>query len=449
MSHRPPALLDELAWRGLLYQHTDGLGEALARGPVAGYCGFDPTAASLHVGSLVPVMALVHLQRAGHRPVALVGGGTGMIGDPSGKTAERQLLTPEKVEENVRGIAGQLARFLDFTGRRGAVMRDNADWLLDRGLISFLRDIGKHFTVNYLLQKEAVQSRLGSEAGISYTEFSYVLLQAYDFLELYRRDGVTLQLGGSDQWGNITAGTTLVRRVEGAEVHALTLPLVTNASGRKFGKSEAGQNVWLDPALTSPYQFYQFWINADDRDVPTYLRYITLLTREEVEALERAAGEHPERREAQRALAHDVTVRVHGEEAARAAEEVSGLLFGKADPSSLSPAALEMLRAEVPFVEVPAPTLQGSSAEQAPDDAKAVGGQDGTGLDVIELVVVAKLAPSRGAAKRLLEQGGVSVNGRRLSAADRQVSLDALLPGRHLLLRKGGREYALVRVGEL
>jgi tyrosyl-tRNA synthetase len=439
MSHRPPALLDELAWRGLLYQHTDGLGEALARGPVAGYCGFDPTAASLHVGSLVPVMALVHLQRAGHRPVALVGGGTGMIGDPSGKTAERQLLTPEKVEENVRGIAGQLARFLDFTGRRGAVMRDNADWLLDRGLITFLRDIGKHFTVNYLLQKEAVQSRLGSEAGISYTEFSYVLLQAYDFLELYRRDGVTLQLGGSDQWGNITAGTTLVRRVEGAEVHALTLPLVTNASGRKFGKSEAGQNVWLDPALTSPYQFYQFWINADDRDVPTYLRYFTLLTREEVEALERAAGEHPERREAQRALAHDVTARVHGEEAARVAEEISGLLFGKADPTSLSAVTLEALAREVPFVDVPAP-----SGAAGVDGGE--GALDGAALDVIELIVATQLAASRGAAKRLLDQGGVYVNGRRMSASDRHVALDALLAGRYVLLRKGARDYALARV---
>jgi tyrosyl-tRNA synthetase len=428
MSQPFPALLDELAWRGLLYQNTDGLAAALARGPLSGYCGFDPTAPSLHVGSLVPVMGLVHLQRAGHRPVALVGGGTGMIGDPSGKSAERQLLTREAVEANVAGIRTQLERFLDFSGRRGALMRNNADWLLGYDLIGFLRDVGKHFTVNYMLQKEAVQSRLGSESGISYTEFSYVLLQAADYLELFRRDGVTLQLGGSDQWGNITAGATLVRKVEGAEAHALTLPLVTTASGAKFGKSE-GNAVSLDPRLTSPYRFYQFWINVDDRDVGKYLRYFTLLPRDEVEALERTAAEHPERREAQQALARDVTARVHGEEAARAAAEVSGLLFGKAEAASLSPAALDALRGEVPFVEVPAAA-------------------DGGALDVVELLVAAQLAPSRGAAKRLVDQGGVYVNGRRVAGADRHVGTGSLLPGRHLLLRKGARDYALVQVRE-
>jgi tyrosyl-tRNA synthetase len=430
MSHSTTDLLAELSWRGLLYQHTEALGEALARGPVSGYCGFDPTAPSLHVGNLVPVMGLVHLQRAGHRPVALVGGGTGMIGDPSGKAAERQLNTREKVEENVRGIRAQLERFLDFSGPTGAVLRDNAEWLLSLGAVSFMRDVGKHFTVNQMLQKESVQSRLGSESGISYTEFSYMLLQAYDYLELHRRDGVTLQLGGSDQWGNITAGISLVRRIESWIVHGLTLPLVTTAAGTKFGKSEAGA-VWLDPALTSPYKFYQFWVNADDRDVPSYLRFFTLRPRDEVEALERAAVEHPERREAQQALAREVTGRVHGEEAARAAEEVSGLLFGKGDPAALSPTAVDALRGEVPFAEVPFAEVRDAGGE---------------GLDVLELFVAAGLVASRGAAKRLLEQGGLYVNGRRLSAADRRVTADVFLAGGYVLLRKGAREYALVRV---
>ena len=240
MAHPTSDYLAELAWRGLLFQHTEAVGEALARGPVSGYCGFDPTASSLHVGSLVPIMGLVHLQRAGHRPVALVGGGTGMIGDPSGKSAERQLITREQVEENVRGVREQLERFLDFDSPNAARVVDNADWLLSLDAIAFMRDVGKHFTVNYMLQKESVQTRLAGESGISYTEFSYMLLQAYDYLELYRRYGVTLQVGGSDQWGNMTAGTALVRKVEGAEAHVVTFPLVTNASGAKFGKSEGG-----------------------------------------------------------------------------------------------------------------------------------------------------------------------------------------------------------------
>ena len=415
--------LSELAWRGLLFQHTEAVGEALARGPVSGYCGFDPTASSLHVGSLVPIMGLVHLQRAGHRPVALVGGGTGMIGDPSGKSAERQLITPLQVAENVRGVRGQLERFLDFQGPNAARVVDNGDWLLPLDAIAFMRDVGKHFTVNYMLQKESVQTRLASESGISYTEFSYMLLQAYDYLELYRREGVTLQVGGSDQWGNMTAGTALVRKVEGAEAHVITFPLVTNASGAKFGKSEQG-NVWLDGARTSPYKFYQFWVAVDDRDVARYLRYFTLLPREEVEALERAAAERPERREAQQALARDVTARVHGAEAARAAEEVSRLLFGGGEAGELSPAALELLRAEVPYHEL------------------TVGGE----LDALDLFVAAKLVASRGAGKRLLEQGGVYVNGRRVTPAERTVGGEALLHGGHLLLRKGAREYALVRV---
>jgi tyrosyl-tRNA synthetase len=425
------SLLDELRWRGLVYQHTDGLAEALGAGVVSGYAGFDPTAPSLHVGNLVPVMGLVHLQRAGHRPVVLVGGGTGLIGDPSGRTSERQLASADTVAANTAAIRDQLARFMDFEGTRAAIVRNNADWLTRLGAIEFMRDVGKHFTINYMLQKESVKARL--EGGISYTEFSYMLLQAYDFLELWRRDGVTLQLGGSDQWGNITAGIELIHRAEGtdAQGHALTLPLVTTASGAKFGKSEAGA-VWLDPALTSPYRFYQYWINADDRDVGRYLRYFTLRSRGEIEALDRAMAEHPEQREAQRALAREMTARLHGDDALRAAAEVSGFYFGGLDPSALSAGALAQLSTDAPFVEV----MEADVAGDAP-------GQ----LDVLKLLTAAGIAASNGAARRLLEQGGVSINKRKLGGTERYVDAGtALLRGRHVILGKGKREYALVRV---
>src|SRR5688500_13924047 len=285
-------VLDELAWRGLLHQYTEGLGESLAAGPVTAYCGFDPSAPSLHVGNLIPVMGLVHLQRGGHRPIALVGAGTGMIGDPSGKRTERLLMTPDMVEDNAAQIHRQLERFLDFTGSAAARMRNNAEWLLPLTAIGFMRDVGKHFTVNYMMQKESVKARL--EEGISYTEFSYMLLQAYDYLELHRRDGVTLQVGGSDQWGNITAGVELIRKVAGADAHALTYPLFTTAAGAKFGKTESGA-VWLDSERTSPYKFFQFWINADDRDVGKFLRYFTLLPRQTIEELDRETAAHPDR----------------------------------------------------------------------------------------------------------------------------------------------------------
>ncbi|HUX32490.1 MAG TPA: tyrosine--tRNA ligase [Gemmatimonadaceae bacterium] len=424
-------LLDELQWRGLVYQHTDGLADALNAGIVTGYAGFDPTAASLHVGSLVPVMGLMHLQRHGHRPVVLVGGGTGLIGDPSGRSTERQLSSPDQVAANTAAIRRQLSRFMEFDGRHGAVVRDNAEWLTTLGAIEFMRDVGKHFTVNYMLQKESVKTRL--EGGISYTEFSYMLLQAYDFLELWRRDGVTLQLGGSDQWGNITAGIELIHRAEGtgAQGHGLTMPLVTTASGAKFGKSEAGA-VWLDASLTSPYAFYQYWINTDDRDVARYLRYFTLRSRADIEALERTVAEHPERREAQRALAGEMTRRLHGDAALQAAEEVSGFYFGGLDPASLSPAALAQLSTDAPFVEVSESDVAGDTAGQ---------------LDVCKLLTAAGIAASNGAARRLLEQGGVSVNKRKLAASERYVdAAGVLLAGRHVILGKGKRDYALVRL---
>ena len=415
------SLLAELEWRGLLYQQTEGLGAALAAGPVPGYSGFDPTGPSLHVGHLVPVMALVHLQRAGHPPIALVGGGTGLIGDPSGKASERQLLTAETTAENARGLRQQLERFLDFSGRAAARVMDNAEWLRPMPLIDFLRDVGKYFPINAMLAKESVRSRL--DAGISFTEFAYMLLQAYDFLELHRRAGVRLQLGGSDQWGNMTAGTELIRRSTGAEAHALTVPLLTTAAGTKFGKTEAG-SVWLDAGRTSPYAFYQFWINADDRDVPRYLRFFTLLPRGEIEALDRLTTEQAAGREAQRTLARNVTERVHGAAAVRAAEEVSQLLFSKGDPRSLSPDALAMLRREIAF------------AEHAGDGA----------ADVLDLLVATGLAASKGAAKRLVEQGGVSVSGRKVSMSERTIADADLLADRHVLLRKGARDWALVRL---
>ena len=413
--------LEELTWRGLLFQQTDGAADALSRGIVTGYCGFDPTASSLHAGNLVAIMSLVHLQRAGHRPVALVGGGTGMIGDPSGKASERTLLTPELVDQNIAGISEQLARVLDFDGPRGALMRNNADWLRPLDLIGFLRDVGKHFTVNYMLQKDSVDSRITSETGISFTEFSYMLLQAYDFAELYRRDGVTLQVGGSDQWGNITAGTTLVRKMHGAEAHGVTLPLLTTSAGTKFGKSESGA-VWLDAARTSPYQFYQFWIGADDRDAGRYLRTFTLLSRAEIEALDETTTAAPEKREAQQQLARLVTTLIHGADAAQTAAEVSALLFAKGDPTSLSASALEALAREVPS----------SVVEQAET------------YDTLTLFVTAGLTASKGEARRLLQQGGLSVNGTKLSADETSLASERLLRGQYFLLRKGARDYALI-----
>ncbi|HEU4995212.1 MAG TPA: tyrosine--tRNA ligase [Gemmatimonadaceae bacterium] len=423
MSH---PLLAELRWRGMLHQHTDGLSDALSRGMVSGYVGFDPTAASLHVGNLVPVMGLVHLQRHGHRPVFLAGGGTGMIGDPSGKTTERQLLSMEEIAENTARIRTQLEHFVDPKGTNGALVRNNADWLAPLKAIEFMRDVGKHFTVSYMMQKESVKARM--EIGLSYTEFSYMLLQAYDYLQLFRRDGVTLQLGGSDQWGNITAGIELIRRTDGGDAEALTFPLITTASGTKFGKTEAGA-VWLDPERTSPYRFYQFWMNTDDRDVGQMLRFFTLLDRETIEGLDRATTERPQDREAQRTLARDVTERLHGAGARQAAEEVSLLLFGKGDPRSLSAAALTQLENEIPTFVV---TKDGSIDS----------------FDLIEAVTAGKdaLFKSKSEARRAMEQGGLYLNGERLGVARVTIPREQFLHGAYLLMRKGARSYGLVRV---
>jgi tyrosyl-tRNA synthetase len=420
-------LLEELQWRGMLHQQTDGLSAALSSGTVSGYCGFDPTAPSLHVGNMVPVMGLVHLQRHGHRPVFLAGGGTGMIGDPSGKSSERPLLSPEEIAENTRHISRQLERFVDTTGKNAALMENNATWLAPLKAIDFMRDVGKHFTVNYMMQKESVKARL--ESGVSYTEFSYMLLQAYDFMQLHQRHGVTLQVGGSDQFGNITAGIELLRRAKGVEAHALTFPLITTAAGTKFGKTEAGA-VWLDATRTSPYRFYQFWINTDDRDVGQMLRFFTLKERAEIEALDAATTARPEAREAQRALAHDVTARLHGADAAKAADEVSQLLFGKGDPATLSPVALGLLESEIPVFSV----------------AKREGADT---FDVIDAICGGSnaLFKSKGEARRALEQGGLYFNGARVSAERVPIEPGSLLHGKFLLVRKGGRSYGLVKLG--
>jgi tyrosyl-tRNA synthetase len=446
--------LDELAWRGLLFQYTEGVREMLATGSTVAYCGFDPTARSLHVGNLIPVMGLAHLQRAGHKPIALVGGGTGMIGDPSGRVAERQLNSLEVVEENVRGIRHQLERFLDFSGPRGALMRNNAEWLMGLGAIEFMRDVGKHFTVNYMIAKDSVKSRL--EGGISYTEFSYMLLQAYDFLELYKREGVRLQIGGSDQWGNITAGVELIRRSAGVEAHCVTLPLVTTASGAKFGKSEAGA-VWLDPSQTSPYKFYQFWINTDDRDVGKYLRYFTLLSREEIEALEAAAQERPESRDAQRALAAEVTMMVHGADAARDAADASKLVFDRnADPRQFAPTVLESLTQELPSATVDLRGGNGTGGDAASANVTTVdgsvatvslkSGSHGAGVDVLDAFVVTGLVKSKGDARRLLQQGGLYANGEKLSPEKGVLAMSGAIHGQYYVLRKGAREIAIVRL---
>ena len=419
-------LLDELQWRGLLYQHTDGVAEALASGPIAGYIGFDPTAPSLHIGTLLVIMLLVRLQNAGHRPVALAGGGTGLIGDPSGKSSERPLADAHTIATNTAAIGKQLERFLDFTGPNAARMLDNSEWLVSLRAIDFMRDVGKHFTVNYMLQKDSVQGRM--EAGISYTEFSYMLLQAYDFLELRRRHDVRLQMGGSDQWGNITAGIELIRRAAGLDAHAITSPLVTTSAGTKFGKTEAGA-VWLDAELTSPYQFYQVLVNVDDRDAGRYLRYFTLLPREAIEALEASLAAAPEKREAQYALAAEVTARVHGDQAAATAREVSTLLFGGGEPHALSRIALAALAREIPVFTVAL-------------------GEQLTTSDVLDAVCAGPdaLFKSKGDMRRLLQQAGISMNGRRLTPEREPIGFGELLGGEYLLIRKGAKTYALVQV---
>jgi tyrosyl-tRNA synthetase len=415
-------LLAELKWRGFVHQHTRELEAHLAAGRRTLYCGFDPTAPSLQLGNLMPIMLLRQFQLAGHRPIALMGGGTGMIGDPSGKPDERPLLSPEQIRANLHRMRDQMARLLDFdTGPAQALVLNNADWLLEQRVVTFLRDVGKHFTVNIMLQKESVQARL--EGGLSYTEFSYMLLQAYDFLHLFQERQCTIQVGGSDQWGNITAGIDLIRRVKGGEAHGLVAPLVTTASGAKFGKTEAGA-IYLDPSLTSTYKFYQFWFNVDDGHVESYLKLFTLWPRDEIAALLRTHQKDPSKREAQRKLAAAVTAMVHGKEAPESATVVNGILFSDLDPRSVDANTLALLAQEIPTAHL-------SSTD---------------GLSLVDAIVQAGLAKSKSEARRAIEQGGIYVNQQRVKDAARMVEPGDWLGGGNLLLRKGKKDYALLRV---
>ena len=431
------SIFDEYKWRGMIYDATPGLDEILARERVTAYIGFDPSAASLHVGSLLPVMALARLQRYGHRPLAIIGGGTGLIGDPSGKTQERLLLTKEQVEENLQGLREQLSRFLDFeVAANPASIINNAEWLTTIPLMEFLRDVGKHFTVNQMLSKESVARRLEQEQGISYTEFSYMLLQGYDFYVLNKRHDCTLQMGGSDQWGNILAGIELIRRMGARKSEGLVFPLVTKSSGVKFGKTEAGGNVWLDAQLTSPYQFYQFWLNTEDKDVVIYLKYFTWLSRDDIQSLEAAVTSAPEKREAQRTLAREVTTMVHGETAVARAERASRVLFGE-ELSGLS--VREILDI---FSDVSSSTLARSLFE-------------GDGTSIVNLAVMCDWNQSddkqrepltKGEARRLIQGGGLYLNNKRVTGDKQPVTLDDLIEGQVLVLRKGQKQYHLVRV---
>jgi tyrosyl-tRNA synthetase len=420
-------LYEEFQWRGFLSAETEGLREALSGQSLTGYIGFDPTAASLHVGTLLPIMGLVHLQRYGHTPIALAGGGTGMIGDPSGKTAERQLLTREVLQTNLAGIRTQLAHFLDFESKTNpALLVNNADWLTTISMIDFLRDVGKHFTVNYMMAKESVRQRYERGDGISFTEFSYMLLQAYDFLTLYDRHTCTLQMGGSDQWGNIVAGTELIRRLRGKRGYGVVFPLVTTSAGVKFGKTEAGA-VWLDPDLTSPFRFYQFWLNTDDHDVIRYLKFFTLLEQPEIAELEASLQAAPEKRESQRRLGAEVTRMVHGEHQLQRALQATRVLFG-GEVAGLSAHDVLDIFADVPSHDLPATSFESQ------------------GMTLIEVVVTCGIAPSKGAARRLIESGGIYVNNQR--RADQQATLTRLdlIEGQALVLRKGAKDYHLVRI---
>ena len=429
-------IFQDIEWRGLLSDYTrfaesdhadkaPQLPDLLKQKPVTLYCGFDPTADSLHVGSLVPLIALRRFQLAGHHPIAVAGGATGSIGDPSGKTAERQLLTADQIRANVEAIKPQLSRLLDFeVAGNPARLVDNADWFRPISFIDFLRDVGKHFTVNQMVAKESVRARMEDrETGISYTEFSYMLLQAYDFYHLADKFDCQLQIGGSDQWGNITAGSDLVRKKLGRQAYGLTLPLITKADGTKFGKTESG-TIWLDAKRTSVYKFYQFWINTDDRDVVRYLKYFTLLPQEQISALEAAHTANPGQREGHKALAHEMTTLLHGDVACRSAEQASAILFG-GSVEDITPETFHVLRDEVPGAEI--------SQEQLIN-----------GLPIVEALVATSLSPSKGQARKDIEAGGIYVNGNRCADITRSITAPDLLPGEGVLLRKGKRAYAVL-----
>ncbi|MBS9533089.1 tyrosine--tRNA ligase [Mycobacterium sp. M1] len=420
-------ILDELTWRGLIAQSTDAdaLAAETARGPITVYAGFDPTAPSLHAGNLVPLLALRRFQRAGHRPIVLAGGATGLIGDPR-DTGERSLNTADTVADWAERIRGQLERFVDFDDTpTGAIIENNLDWTARMSAVEFLRDVGKHFSVNVMLDRDTIRRRLDSE-GISYTEFSYMLLQANDYVELHQRHGCTLQIGGSDQWGNIIAGVRLVRQKLGATVHALTVPLVTAADGTKFGKSTGGGSLWLDPDMTSPYAFYQYFFNTADADVIRYLRWFTFLDADELGELEEATTARPHERAAQRRLAQEFTTLVHGEQATEAVELASQALFGRGELSRLDEPTLAAALRETTVAEL---------ADGAPDG-------------IVDLLVATGLSASRGAARRTIGEGGVSVNNVRVDSEEWTPNTADFLHGRWLVVRRGKRTVAgVTRVG--
>ncbi len=419
-------IIEELQWRGLLYDATEGLKELASQEKLTVYIGFDPTGDSLHVGSLVPIMSLARLQRFGHTAIAMAGGGTGMIGDPSGKLHERQLLSKEQVDANVEAIKGQLARFLDFDDQMSpAKLLNNADWLMSITMMEFLRDIGKHFTVNFMIAKESVKSRIEREDGISYTEFSYMLLQGYDFLHLFDQHGCTVQAGGSDQWGNITTGMELVRRMRGKKAHGLVFPLIMKSDGTKFGKTEAG-TIWLDPKKTSPYRFYQFWLNTDDRDVIQYLKFFTWLNQQEIAALEAAVNAQPEQREAQKALANAMTCIVHDETALAKAQAASRVLFG-GEIAGMSAADIGDI-----FTDVPSNEIAKKQIEE--------------GILLIDMLAETELVKSKGEARRAIQGNGIAINNVKCADIEKKISLEDSVDGQFIVLRKGKKNYHLVKI---
>jgi tyrosyl-tRNA synthetase len=420
-------IIAELSWRGLIHQSTapEQLQSWLNAQPRTVYAGFDPTATSLHVGSLMPLLLLRRFQKAGHKPIALVGGATGMIGDPTGKSAERNLLTKEQLAENVAGIEQQMRRFLDFEGPHAAVLLNNFDWMSGFSYLDFLRDVGKHFPVNVMLDKDSVKNRIESEAGISYTEFSYMLLQAYDFAYLQQRHDCELQVGGSDQWGNITAGIDLARRMRGVQLYGLTCPLLLTSEGKKMGKTEQGA-IWLNAARTSPYAFYQYWINVADADAGMSLRFLTELPQDEVSSLDQARATEPHKRESQKRLAEELTRLVHGEDGLTAAGRATEIFFG-AEIAHVNDAQLRDIFADVPSKELPRLRLESGQ------------------LTLLQAVVEAGLAKSNGEARRIIEQGGAYINNVARTGHDTVLGLQDLASETVMVVRQGKKKYALLK----
>lgn len=423
-------LIEELKWRGMLQDIMPGTEELLLKEQVTGYIGFDPTADSLHIGSLVPILLLVHLQKAGHRPIALVGGATGMVGDPSMKSEERNLLDEDSLRRNVAGIRAQLEKYINFdpSNPHAAKLVNNYDWFKDISFIHFLRDVGKHITVNYMMSKDSVRKRIEGDTGISYTEFAYQLMQGYDFYWLYEHMGCKLQMGGSDQWGNITTGTELVRRKAGGEAFAFTCPLITKSDGGKFGKTEKG-NVWLDPTKTSPYHFYQFWLNATDADAERWLRIFTFLAKEETEAIAGAHQQDPGKRLLQKKLAEEVTRFIHGQEELDKAMQTTEKLFsGNAADNIRDLNEEELLQ-----------SLEGVPVFEVAEEAFA------KGIDVVSLMAETGVFPSKGEARKMIQGGGVSVNKEKLADVNAVINTDSLLHGKYILVQKGKKNYYLIK----